>query len=85
MILRIALYVKEGSKTWIIGSRFLNHMMGDKKKLFKFKEYDTGSINFVGGKVTSISGKGIISIYSKHKIDNVYYIKGLRHNILSVS
>lgn len=72
-------------KVWIIDSRCSNHMISDKRNFIDFQKYDGGLVNFVGEEVAPIYGKGTISIDGKHKTDDVYYVKCLRHNILSVN
>lgn len=54
------------------------------RKFFYFENFDGGSIKFFGKEVAPICDKGTISIDGKHKTNNVYYVKGLRQNILSV-
>lgn len=41
-------------------------------------------MKFSSEEATPICGKGTITIDDKHKINDVYYIKGLRHNLLSM-
>lgn len=83
--MKTALQAKVEAKAWIIDFRCLNHMAGDKGNFIDFEKYDGGSVKFVGEEVAPICGKGTISIDGKHKIDDVYYVKGLRHNLLSVN
>lgn len=45
------------------------------------KKYDGGFVKFACEEVAPICGKGTISI----KMNDVYYVKGLRDNLLSVS
>lgn len=57
---------------------------GDKIKFVKLEKYDGGSVRFRDDQTTQIVGIGSISFDEKHNTDNVYYVKGLHHNILSV-
>lgn len=82
---KTALHAKVEPKTWIIDSECSNHMTGDKGKFIDFDKYDGGSVKFASEEATPICGKGMVSIDGKHKNDDVHYVKGLRHNLLSVS
>lgn len=82
---KTALHAKVEPKAWIIDFGCSNHMIGDKGKLIYLEKYDGGSVKFAGEEATPICGKGSITIDGKHKIDDVYYVKGLGHNLLSVS
>lgn len=46
---------------------------------------DGGFVIFIGEKVAPIFVKRTISIDGKHKINDIYYVKGMRYSILSVS
>lgn len=82
---KIALHAKVESKAWIIDSRCSNCMTIDKGNFIDFKKYDGGFVKFVGEEVAPICGKWTISIDGKCKTDGVCYVKGSRHNLLSVS
>ena len=61
-------------------------MTGDQTKFLTLKEEKAGSVSFGDNVSTSIVGKGIVSLDNgKTKTQNVLYVKGLKHNILSVS
>lgn len=60
-------------------------MTRDKGNFIDLENYVGGSIKFAEEDAASIYSKGTIVIDGKHKTDDVYYVKGLRHNILSVS
>jgi hypothetical protein len=59
-------------------------MINDKIKFVKIEKYDGGCVGFGDDTSTKICGKGCIIFYSKHNTNDVYYVKGLRHNLLSV-
>lgn len=80
-----ALHDKVEPRSWIIDSRFSNNMSRNKDNFITLKKYDCGSIKFVGEEVALIYGIGSISIEGKHKTDGIYYVKGLRNSLLSVS
>lgn len=68
----------------LIYSRFSNHRIGDKRKFIDFQKYDSGLVKLVSEEVAPICSKGTISIDSKHKTYHVYFVKGLKYNLLSV-
>lgn len=82
---KAALHAKIKLSTWIIDSRCSNHMIGDKDKFINLNKYDGGSVKFVGEDGTTIRGIRSVSIDGKHKTDDVYYVEGLRHSLLSMS
>jgi len=48
------------------------------------EKYDGGLVRFGDNAVGKICGKRSISFDGKHNTDNVLYVKGLKHNLLSV-
>lgn len=59
-------------------------MTGEKSKFVKLAKYDGGSVRFGDDQTTQIVKIGSISFNGKHNTNNVYYVKGLHHKILSV-
>lgn len=59
-------------------------MTSDKRKFLSLQEYHGGLVRFGDDKSWSIKGRGTISLDGKHNTDNVYYVEGLKHNLLSV-
>lgn len=59
-------------------------MTCDRRKFLSLQEFDGGFVRFGDNKACRIKGKGTISLDGKTNIDNVYYVKGIKHNILSV-
>lgn len=58
-------------------------MTSDMNKFFKFRNYD-GGIVMVGNNVAChIIGIRSITLYGRINTDNVYFIDGLKHNLLS--
>lgn len=82
---KTALHAKVEPRAWIFDYGCSNHMNGDKDKFINLKKYDGGLVKFAGEEATPICGVGSISIDGKHKTNNVYYIEGMRHSLLSVS
>lgn len=58
-------------------------MTDDKIKFVKLEKYDGGSVRFGDNKTTQIVGIGSISFDGKHNTNNVYFVKGLHHSLLS--
>ncbi|XP_059073824.1 uncharacterized protein LOC131874458 [Cryptomeria japonica] len=83
--IKVALHAKVEPKSWIIDSICSNHMTCDKGKFINLENYDGGSVKFAREEATPTCEKGSIIIDGKRKIDDVYYVKGLRDNLLSVS
>lgn len=60
-------------------------MMGDKSKFIKLEKFESCLVKFHDDKSTNICGKGSINFDGKHNTDDVLFVKGLRHNLLSVA
>ena len=61
-------------------------MTGDKTKLSNMNNFNGGSIKFGNNDDAKIVGKGHVSLNGgKILYDNVLYVDGLKHNLLSVS
>lgn len=79
-----AFYAKEEENAWVIDSGSSNHMTSDKGRFINLKECNGEAIRFVGDHLVQICEKGAISIDGKNKVENVFYVKGPKHNLLSV-
>lgn len=77
-------HARRDKDEWIIDSGFSNHIISDKSKFVKIEKYDGGVVRFGDGQTTKILGIGSISLDGKHNTDNVFYVKVLNHNLLSV-
>ena len=71
--------------TWIIDSGCSHHMTRDKTKFEHFEDYDGGSVRFRNNEPCCIKGRGRISLTKELVCDNAYWVKGLKHNLLSVA
>jgi len=61
-------------------------MIRDKSKFLNLeKRKDEGSVAFGDNRKALIKGVGKIGKPSSAHIENVYYVKGLKHNLLSIS
>lgn len=78
------IYSKESSAL-VINSGFSNYKTNDRRKYMNFEKWNGESIKFGGEEAAQIYGKGTITIDRKNKIEDVIYVKEIRHNLLSVS
>jgi len=60
-------------------------MTGDKSNFLSLSAFEGGSVAFGNGKSGSIIGVGKVGKSLSHSIENVYLVKGLSYNLLSVS
>ena len=75
---------KKKTRNLIIDSGYSHHMAGDMIKFFKIKSHD-GRVVRVGNNATyHIIGIGSITLDGKTYTDDVYFVDGLKHNMLSV-
>ena len=68
---------------WVIDSGCSHHMIGDKSKFVSLENYDGGVVIFGDDKSSVIHARGSISFVGDN-IDDVLYVEGLKHNLLSV-
>ena len=59
-------------------------MTGDMSKFVKFKYHDGGIVRVGNNASCHITGIGSITLDGKTNIDDVYFVDGLKHNLLSV-
>lgn len=83
-IVQTALHA-EWKNLWVVDSGCSNHMTSDKKKFIKLEDWNGGSVRFRDNSSIKIKGKGTLNIDEKLKEKDVYYVEGLKHNLLSVS
>jgi hypothetical protein len=76
-----------GDTSWIIDSGCTNHMTGEKKMFTSYvKNKDShDTIIFGDGNQGKVKGLGKIAITTEHSISNVFLVKSLGYNLLSVS
>ena len=60
-------------------------MTGDKSSFLSLKNIKGGNVAFGNGKSGEIQGIGKVRSMDTHAIENIYYVNGLQHNLLSVS
>ena len=61
------------------------HMTGDRNCFLTFERKDGGLVTFGNNDKGKIRGKGTIGNPNSAKIENVQYVEGLKHNLLSIS
>ena len=71
--------------TWIIDSGCSHHMIGVESKFENMEQYDGGSVRYGNNDPCIIKGKERIVLPNGIKCENVYWVEGLRHNLLSVA
>ncbi|GLJ55713.1 hypothetical protein SUGI_1196780 [Cryptomeria japonica] len=59
-------------------------MTGEKREFIKLEDWNGGLVRFGDNSSIKIKGKGTLSIDGKLKEHDVYYVEGLKHNLLSV-
>ncbi|GLJ12935.1 hypothetical protein SUGI_0200970 [Cryptomeria japonica] len=75
----------DNSDDWIIDSGCSHHMTSDWSKFLSMKEFDGSVVRFGNVSPYMVKGKGFISLNGKSSADDVYWVEGLKHNLLSVA
>nr|KYP57052.1 Retrovirus-related Pol polyprotein from transposon TNT 1-94 [Cajanus cajan] len=73
------------SQSWYLDSGCSRHLTDERSMFLDLKSKKGGQVTFGGGQKGYIMGIGKIGINSSTSIDNVLYVKGLTHNLLSIS
>ncbi|GLJ30858.1 hypothetical protein SUGI_0613390 [Cryptomeria japonica] len=84
LIVQTSLHV-ERRNLWVVDNGCSNHMIGDRKKFIKLEDWNGDSVRFGDNSSIKIKGKGTLNIDGKLKAHDVYYVEGLKHNLLIVS
>ena len=84
IFVQMALHSKE-KDLWIIDSGFSRHMIGDKMKIDKLINYKGDNASFGDDSSRKKRGLGYLMPSDKMSIHDVYYVDGLKYNIISVS
>ena len=71
-------------KDWIIDSGCSHHITGDMSNFVKFRSHDGGIIIVWNNAAYHIIGIGSITLDGKTNTNNVCFVDGLKHNLLSV-
>ncbi|XP_070045442.1 uncharacterized protein [Nicotiana tomentosiformis] len=76
--------VKGSSQRWYMDSGCSKRMTGSTDDFLSLKALQGGSVSFGNGKKGYILGVGRVGKTPTHSIENVYYVNGLKYNLLSV-
>ena len=86
LIVQTAFKAHNKPTPWILDSGCSSHMTGDKQKFEILKSFEGGSVKFGNNNGAKIMGKGTIQInQGKIKSEEVLFVDGLKHNLLSIS
>ncbi|XP_070045551.1 intracellular protein transport protein USO1-like [Nicotiana tomentosiformis] len=77
--------VRGSSQQWIMDSGCSKHMTRNTMDFFSLKALQGGNASFGNGKKGYILGVGKIGKSLSHSIENMYYVNGLKYNLLIVS
>jgi hypothetical protein len=81
----LVMYARNNQSQWYVDSGCSRHMTRDQKKFITLKEEKGGNVTFGDNGSARIVGRGIISLDNgRAKAQNVLYVEGLKHNLLSV-
>nr|XP_027188629.1 uncharacterized protein LOC113785792 [Cicer arietinum] len=72
-------------KPWFLDSGCSRHMTGDRNCFITFSKKDGGSVTFGNDDQAQIKGNGTIGKTNSAQINDVQYVEGLKHNLLSIS
>jgi hypothetical protein len=82
----LVLSAQKKKNTWYIDSGCSSHMTNDKSKFLLLKENKSGGVTFGNDAPRKIRGKGLVSLSNgRSKAQDVLFVDGLNHNLLSVS
>jgi hypothetical protein len=82
----LVLSAQRQKNPWYIDSGCSKHMTGDKSKFLSLSESKSGNVTFGNDAPGKIKGKGMVSLSNgKGKAQDVLFVDGLKHNLLSVS
>jgi hypothetical protein len=83
---RLVLSSQRQKNPQYIDSGCSKHMTGDKSKFLTLSEIKSGNVTFGNDAPGKIKGKGIVRMSNgKGKSQDVLFVDGLKHNLLSVS
>jgi hypothetical protein len=82
----IVLLAQKQKTPWYIDNGCSKHMTGDKSKFLTLSENKSGNVTFGNDAPGKIKGKGMVSLSNgKGKAQDVLFVDGMKHNIISVS
>ena len=81
----MCLTVEGKKRTWYLDSDYSRHMIGDKKASITLRMKEGGMVTFEDDGKGHIIGIGKIQITPQTYLENVLYVLGLKHNLISIS
>ena len=81
----MCLVAKGSKRKWYLDSGCSRHMTGDKEEFITLEEKKGGVVTFGDNGKGQIMGLGKVRITPSIFIDNVLYVDGLKHNLISIS
>ena len=60
-------------------------MTGDRSRFISLVDYDGGNVSFENRSKAQIIGKGCVKRDQMPNLSDVFLVKGLKHNLLSIS
>ena len=82
---KVALVLQvEKKPNWIIDSGCSHHMTSDMNKFLDFKSHDGGIVRVGNNAACQDKGIGYITLDGKTNTRDVYFVDGLKKNLLSV-
>ena len=72
---------------WFLDSGCGNHMTGNKEFFESLDRSIKSEVKLGNNEIVEVSGKGTINVITKHgkkSISDVYFVPGLKHNLISV-
>ena len=72
---------------WFLDSGCSNHMTGNEVFFESLDRSIRFEIKLGNNEIVEVSGKGTVNVITKHgkkSISNVYFVPGLKHNLISV-
>jgi hypothetical protein len=83
---RLVLSSQRQKNPWYIDNGCSKYMTRDKSKFLTLSESKSGNVTFGNDAPGKIKGKGMVSLSNgKGKAQDVLFVEGLKHNILSIS
>ncbi|MGV7343237.1 hypothetical protein PJI17_31560, partial [Mycobacterium kansasii] len=82
LVAHTALKASSHSK-WYLDSGCFRHMIGDKGLFTSLKDMTDGLVTFGDGSNCRIIGQGTVQLFNLSLFENVLYVEGLKHNLLS--
>ncbi|XP_059073489.1 uncharacterized protein LOC131070384 [Cryptomeria japonica] len=73
------------SAIWVLDIGCSHHMIGDKNKFSILENHPGGFVKFGDNTGLYITGTGTVMINKDTPINDVYYVEGLKYNLLSIS